>query len=138
MHQPIHHKAAIAAALLVAAGLAGAQSGDDTAPSVPGRMNSTTSPNPLQVRPIDGEPNSAHGEQTPGTGTGSSRTMRNPTPASDSMVNGSPSTTAMPSADMKTERMATPAPMATPVPMATPAPMAAPVPMARPARRDRG
>lgn len=119
MHHTIHHKTAIAAALLVAAGIVGAQSSNDTAPSVPGKMNSTTSPDPLQVRPADGTPNSATGAQTPGTGTGSSRTMRNPTPI-ESTTGASPSTAPMPATDMRNEPTTTAAPMA------------------RQARRDRG
>ena len=122
MHRTIHHKAAVAAALLIATGLVSAQSDATPPPSTPGKMNSTTSPNPLQVRPADGTPNSATGSQTPGTGTGSSRTMRNPTPT-DSTMGGSPSTTTtttpMP-AEMSNEPVVTPAPMV------------------RPARRDRG
>ncbi|OYT99247.1 MAG: hypothetical protein CFE40_05075 [Burkholderiales bacterium PBB1] len=82
-------------------------------------MNSTTSPNPLQTKPADGTPNSATGLQTPGTGTGSSRTMRTPSPMVESVVGGQTSTPPTPAADMKTE------------------PAAAPAPMARPARRDR-
>lgn len=65
----IHNKAAIAAACLsLAVGLASAQS--SRTPS------NTTSPDPLQVNPVDGTPNSANGKLTPGTGTGSSRTVR--------------------------------------------------------------
>ena len=120
MHHILNHKTAIAAALFVATSLAGAQTAPDTTPSTPGNMNSTTSPNPLQVKPADGTPNSASGLQTPGTGTGSSRTMRNPTPAMEAPVVGQPSTTTTPSTDMKTE------------------PMTDAAPMARPARRDRG
>ena len=120
MHHSLNHKTAIAAALLIAAGLAGAQTAPDTTPSTPGTMNSTTSPNPLQKPSSDGAPNSATGVQSQGTGTGSSRTMRNPSPMMESPVGGAPSTTPAPATDMKAEPMATPAPMA------------------HPARRDRG
>ena len=126
MHHSLNHKTAIAAALLIAAGLAGAQTAPDTTPSTPGTMNSTTSPNPLQKPSSDGAPNSGTGLQTPGTGTGSSRTMRDLMPMMESAVGGAPSTTPMPAtapmpaAAMKTEPTATPAPMA------------------HPARRDRG
>lgn len=122
MHHILNHKIALTAALLVATSLAGAQTPSNTAPSTPGVMNSTTSPNPLQVRPADGTPNSANGSQTPGTGTGSSRTMRNPTPATDSTVGGSTSSTTMHSTDMKSEPMAN----------------SDTAPMAHRARRDRG
>ena len=105
MHHILNHKIALTAALLVATTLAGAQTASNTTPSQPGVMNSTTSPNPLQVRPADGTPNSATGSQTPGTGTGSSRTMRNPTPATDSTVGGSTSSTTTHSTDMKSEPM---------------------------------
>jgi hypothetical protein len=71
-----HPKAVIAAACLAfTAGLAGAQS---SPPS-----NTTTSPDPLQVNPTDGVPNAGNGKLTPGTGTGSSRTMRNETMRND-------------------------------------------------------
>lgn len=120
MHHRLNHKAALAATLLMVASLAGAQSAPDTTPSTPGKMNSTTSPNPLQVRPADGTPNSASGLQTPGTGTGSSRTMRNPSPAAEPAVNGTPSTAPMPASELTTEPMATPSSTT------------------RPARRDRG
>ncbi len=77
MNPSINTKAAIAAACLtLAAGLACAQS--SPTPS------NTTSPDPLQVDPVEGTPNSGTGKMTPGTGTGSSRTMRNETtPSSD-------------------------------------------------------
>ena len=120
MHHILNRKTAIAAALFVATSLAGAQTAPDTTPSTPGNMNSTTSPNPLQVKPADGTPNSASGLQTPGTGTGSSRTMRNPTPMMDAPAAVQSSTTPMPASDMKTE------------------PVTNAAPMARPARRDRG
>lgn len=77
MNHCTHPKAAIAAACLAfTACLAGAQS---TPPS-----NTTTSPDPLQVNPPDGVPNAGNGKLTPGTGTGSSRTMRNETMRNDS------------------------------------------------------
>ena len=120
MHHHFNRKTAIAAALLVATSWVGAQTAADTAPSRPGSMNSTTSPDPLQTRPADGTPNSATGSQTPGTGTGSSRTMRNPTPMMDAPAAVQSSTTPMPATDMKTE------------------PTTNAAPMARPARRDRG
>ena len=120
MHHILNRKAALAAALLVAASLASAQTAPDTTPSTPGKMNSTTSPNPLQTKPADGTPNSATGLQTPGTGTGSSRTMRTPSPMVESDVGGQTPTTTPPVADTAAERTAPRAPMA------------------RPARRDRG
>ncbi len=81
MNQFIHLKTAIAATCLaLGAGMASAQ--DSRTPS------NTTSPDPLQVNPVDGTPNSGTGKMTPGTGTGSSRTMRN-----DNSVNVDPANT---------------------------------------------
>lgn len=122
MHHNLNHKAVLATALLVATSWVGAQTTTDTPPSTPGSMNSTTSPNPLQTRPADGTPNSATGIQTPGTGTGSSRTMRNPTPALDAPITGQSSTTPMPSSDMRNDSTNN----------------SNVAPMSRPARRDRG
>ena len=105
MHHIINCKTALAAALLVATGLAGAQTASDTAPSTPGMMNSTTSPNPLQTRPADGTPNSATGTQTPGTGTGSSRTMRNEGGMADPAGNARSGTTNGTSTTMQADEM---------------------------------
>lgn len=132
MHHHFNHKTAIAAALLVATSWVGAQTAGDTTPSTPGSMNSTTSPDPLQTRPADGTPDSATGAQTPGTGTGSSRTMRNPTPATDSSVGGQPSTTATPSSAMRNDSMNNSNMRNDSMNNSNPAPMG------RPARRDRG
>ena len=109
MHQLVNHKIAIASVLVAIATLVSAQTGDGTAPSTPGSMNSTTSPNPLQTRPVDGMPNSATGTQTPGTGTGSSRTMRNEngmsdTPSGSRAGMGNGSGTVMQSEDMMKNR----------------------------------
>ena len=73
----IDHKTTLAAAcLILATGWASAQS--SPTPS------NTTSPDPLQVNPVGGTPNSGAGKLTPGTGTGSSRTMRDETMRNDS------------------------------------------------------
>lgn len=130
MHHHFNQKTAIAAALLVATSWVGAQTAEDTTPSTPGSMNSTTSPNPLQTRPADGTPNSATGSQTPGTGTGSSRTMRNPT--TDSSIDSQPSTTTTPSSDMRNDSMNNSNIRNDSMNNSNSAPMG------RPARRDRG
>lgn len=123
-------KTAFAAAVLLAtAGLAFAQT--TTTP------NTTTSPNPLQTNPSEGEPSSANGKMTPGTGTGSSRTMRNPDSNTPTNTDAATPTTSNSSANG----------MPTNDGMRNTAPVVAPgqtgnggsaTPVMREARRDRG
>lgn len=154
MNQSVNCKTVVAAAVLcAAANLAFAQDATPTV-TVPASSNSEVNPNPLQTNPVEGQPSSANGKMTPGTGTGSSRTMRNEGGMTDQnsgtrsgTSNGTGST--MPADDMPRNRStgsngSTGAAGTTGVTESsnTTGSMndstTTPAPMSRPARRDRG